>query len=203
MVGGFTAERADQHLGDLLARHHTIGGAGVSMSVALQEYKLLLVWIVVVEPSGAHNGVFVAADSYQAFRTSLPIVGLRGAIVVGVHIGHADGGHECDACFASVERQQRVADGAVIDFLDHAWTIVGAHGEHHAVDIDQCFSQRCDIGQIALENFRARIEAGLQWIAYQRSYGIALSYGLVYGKSADTAGAPTTSTCVGFVMLSP
>ena len=66
---------------------------------------------------------------------------------------------------------------------------MGAHGEHHAVDIDQCFSQRCDIGQIALENFRARIEAGLQWIAYQRSYGIALSYGLVYGKSADTAGS--------------
>ena len=141
VVGFVAAQRRHQYARNLCACDCAVFGTCVTMRVTLQEYESLLVGIVVVEPAGAHDGVFVAAGAHQTFGTSFPVVRLIITVVFRIHVGHADRRHQGDAHLTPIQGEQGIAHRAVIDLFDHRRTVVRTHGEYDAIDAVQCAFQ--------------------------------------------------------------
>ena len=131
-------QAGDQYLGDLLTRDDPVAGVAGVTSIALEEHESMLVRLVVVEPAGSHDRVRQAARAHEPLAAPLPVVRLRPAVVVTLTVGHADGGHQCDAHRPAAERGEHVSDASVVDpfrpGLAAAVRPVREHDRVHAID---------------------------------------------------------------------
>lgn len=122
-------------------------------------------------------------------ETSLPVVGLRPAVVVALTVGHADGGHQRDA-HRPAQRGKHAANAPVVDPLRSglaaAVRAVREDDRVHAIDRG---SQRVGTCEITHDHLHiGERSACFVGIAGKGPYSVALPNGLRDDETPDAAG---------------
>jgi hypothetical protein len=114
--------------------------------------------------------------------------GLRSAVVVTFSVGHANGGHQCDAWRSAAEGGEHISHAATVNTLTGSFTAsVGSVREDDRVHAIDGGRQRTGTCQVADDDLDIGDEVCLSSIAHEDPYGVVLPGRFLYNETPNAA----------------